>query len=148
LERHFSSSTLAYEDISHTQNDEVPNIIYFAPSFDGQTQIAIVGIGKPNNRLDYSHGDLDLLSEVADQIGTIVSLSNGQPQFEQTFAQSEINENEASMVAGEMLDAMGSNPFVGLYCAGAVAARRQAGSESRLAHRARQGIAKDHRRFD
>ncbi|MEK6752848.1 MAG: hypothetical protein AABZ00_11350 [Chloroflexota bacterium] len=110
LERHFSSSTLAYEDISHTQNDEVPNIIYFAPSFDGQTQIAIVGIGKPNNRLDYSHGDLDLLSEVADQIGTIVSLSNGQPQFEQTFAQSEINENEASMVAGEMLDAMGSNP--------------------------------------
>ncbi|MBI5822431.1 MAG: hypothetical protein HZB18_00230 [Chloroflexi bacterium] len=110
MERRFSSSTLAYEDISHTQNDETPNIIYFAPSFDGQTQIAVVGIGKPNNRLDYSHGDLDLLSEVADQIGTIVSLSNGQPQIGQTIAQSEVNESEASVVAGEMLDAMETNP--------------------------------------
>lgn len=110
LERRFPSSEISYEDISKSQNELLPDIQYFAPSFDGQTQIAVVGIGKPKSRLNYSHGDLDLLSEVADQIGTIVSLSNMQPQIRQMLAQSEINENEASALAGEMIDAIGSNP--------------------------------------
>ncbi len=110
MERRFSSSELAYEDISKTQNEHIPNIIYFAPSFDGQTQIAVVGIGKPNNKLDYSHGDLDLLSEVADQVGTIVSLSNLQPQLNQIITQSEINESEANLIAEEMIGAMEINP--------------------------------------
>ncbi len=108
MDRHFSTSDVSYEDISHIQNEKIPNIVLFAPTFDGQTQIAVVGIGKPNSRLDYSHGDLDLLSEMADQVGTIVSLSNLQPQLSQVIAQSEINENEAKLIAGEMLDAMGS----------------------------------------
>ena len=109
-ERRVSSSKVAYEDISNLQNEEFPGISYFAPSFDGQTQIAVVGIGKPNNKLDYSQGDLELLSEVADQIGTIVSLSNVQPQLDQIIIQSEINSNEASLVAEEMLGAMETNP--------------------------------------
>lgn len=110
LERRFPSSQISYEDVSNSQNELLPDIQYFAPSFDGQTQIAVVGIGKPNTRLNYSNGDLDLLSEVADQIGTIVSLHNMQPQIRQALAQSEINENEASMIAGNMLDAMETNP--------------------------------------
>ncbi|MBL8062449.1 MAG: hypothetical protein JNK32_05480 [Anaerolineales bacterium] len=110
VERRFPASTVSYEDISRTQNDQIPGIRYFAPSFDGQTQIAILGIGKPQSRLDYSRSDLDLLSEVADQVGTIVSLSNLQPQIGQMIAQSEINENEANLVAGEMLGAMAANP--------------------------------------
>ena len=109
-ERRISSSKVAYEDISNLQNEEFPGISYFAPSFDGQTQIAVVGIGKPNNKLDYSQGDLELLSEVADQIGTIVSLSNVQPQLDQIIIQSEINSSEASLVAEEMLGAMETNP--------------------------------------
>lgn len=109
-DRHISSSKVAYEDISNTQNEEFPGICYFAPSFDGQTQIAVVGIGKPNNKLDYSIGDLELLSEVADQIGTIVSLSNAQPQLSQIIIQSEINASEASIVADEMLGALEINP--------------------------------------
>ncbi len=109
-ERRVSSSKVAYEDISNLQNEEFPGISYFAPSFDGQTQIAVVGIGKPNNKLDYSQGDLELLSEVADQIGTIVSLSNAQPQLDQIIIQSEINSSEASLVAEEMLGAMETNP--------------------------------------
>ena len=109
-ERRISSSKVAYEDISNLQNEEFPGISYFAPSFDGQTQIAVVGIGKPNNKLDYSQGDLELLSEVADQIGTIVSLSNAQPQLDQIIIQSEINSSEASLVAEEMLGAMETNP--------------------------------------
>ncbi|MBI3153500.1 MAG: hypothetical protein HYZ21_15310 [Chloroflexi bacterium] len=110
LERRFPFSEISYEDISKSQNELLPDIQYFAPSFDGQTQIAVVGIGKPKTRLNYSHGDLDLLSEVADQIGTIVSLSNMQPQIRQMLAQSELNESEAGVIAGEMLDAMETNP--------------------------------------
>ncbi|MBE0681139.1 MAG: hypothetical protein IH589_04435 [Anaerolineales bacterium] len=110
VERRFSSTTMAYEDITQTQNEQFPDIQYFAPSFDGQTQIAVLGIGKPTNRLGYSQGDLDLLSEVADQLGTIVSLSNVQPQLSQIISQSELNASETSFVAGEMIDAMEINP--------------------------------------
>lgn len=109
VERHFPSSDLVYDDISHTQNMHFPDIQYFAPSFDGQTQIALVGIGKPKTRLDYSHGDLELFSEVADQIGTIVSLSNAQ-SLHQVITQSELNENNANMIADEMLDTLGHKP--------------------------------------
>src|SRR3990172_9784305 len=110
VERRFSPSTVSYEDISRTQNEQIPNIVCFVPSFDGQTEIVLLGIGKPDSKLDYSHGDLDLLSEVADQIGTIVSLSNLQPQLSQIITQSEINESEANLIAGEMIGAMEVNP--------------------------------------
>jgi hypothetical protein len=110
MNRHFSASDVAYEDISHLQNEQIPGIIYFAPTFDGQTPIAVLGIGKPNRRVDYSHGDLDLLSEVADQVGTLVSLSNLQPQLSQVIAQSQLNESEANLIADEMLETMGNKP--------------------------------------
>jgi hypothetical protein len=110
LERRFASSSLSYEDVSVTQNELLPNIVSLAPTFDGQTQIAIVGLGKPNKKLEYSNGDLDLLSEMADHIGTIVSLSNLQPQLNRFITQSEINQSEANFVAGEMLGAIGANP--------------------------------------
>lgn len=105
----FPISLLAYDDISQSQNEQFPDIIYFAPSFDGRTQIAILGVGKPNTHLEYSHGDLDLLSEVADHVGTIVSLGGVQPQISRMLSQSESNENEANVVAGKMLGAMGLN---------------------------------------
>lgn len=110
LERRFASFSLSYEDVSVIQNELLPNIVSFAPTFDGQTQIAVVGIGKPNKKLEYSNGDLDLLSEMADHIGTIVSLSNLQPQLNRFITQSEINQSEANFVAGEMLGAIGANP--------------------------------------
>ncbi|MFN8413243.1 MAG: hypothetical protein U0Z26_12720 [Anaerolineales bacterium] len=110
LDRRFSTSTLSYEDISINPNELFPNIVCFAPTFDGRTQIAIVGLGKPQNRLEYSHGDLELLSEVTDQVGTIVSLSNLQPQLGLVITQSEMNQNEANFIAGEMLDSIGTPP--------------------------------------
>ena len=106
IDARFSSSLVSYEDIVQDQNDQIPNIIYFAPSFDGQTQIAIVGVGKPNDKLDYSRGDLDLLSEVADQIGTIVSLNAPQVQPTQT----EIDESGSTLAAAGMIDAIEINP--------------------------------------
>jgi hypothetical protein len=105
----FPVSSLAYDDIFPSQNEQFPDIIYFVPSFDGQTQIAILGIGKPNTHLEYSHGDLDLLSEVADHVGTIVSLGSIQPHISQMLSQSEMNENEANAVAGKMRGAMEIN---------------------------------------
>ena len=63
---------------------------WIASSFEGQTQVAVVGIGKPKARLEYSAGDLDLLSEVADQVGTIVSLSNLRPQRQDQIRQIEV----------------------------------------------------------
>lgn len=110
VEARFPESTVSYEDISNAQNEQIPGILHFAPSFDGPTQIAVVGIGKPNRKLEYSNGDLELLSEVADQVGTIVSLGSLQPQLSQIITQSEINESEAKLVAGEMLDAMEIHP--------------------------------------
>ena len=110
VEARFPESTVSYEDMSNAQNEHIPGILHFAPSFDGPTQIAVVGIGKPNRKLEYSNGDLELLSEVADQVGTIVSLSSLQPQINQIITQSEINESEAKLIAGEMLDAMEIHP--------------------------------------
>lgn len=105
MERRFPASIVSFEDVSNAQNEQFPNIAWFAPSFDGQTQIAVVGISKPANKLDYSLGDLDLLSEVADQVGTIVSLGNLQPQVS-----AESNESKAKLAASEMIEAMEFNP--------------------------------------
>jgi hypothetical protein len=108
--KRFSASAMAYEDISGIQNEQIPDIRYIAPSFDGQNQNAVLGIGKPNTRQEYSPGDLDLFSEVADKIGTIVSLSSVQLQINRIISQSEINEHEADAVASTMFDVMEINP--------------------------------------
>ncbi|MBK9779942.1 MAG: hypothetical protein IPP55_07815 [Anaerolineales bacterium] len=110
VERRFPASAVSCEDVTNLQNDQIPSIAWFAPSFDGQTQIAVVGISKPANKLDYSRGDLDLLSEVADQVGTIVSLNNLQPKLHQNDTQSDLIEKEANIVTSEMLGAMEFNP--------------------------------------
>ncbi|MFN8400634.1 MAG: hypothetical protein U0X74_11495 [Anaerolineales bacterium] len=107
VERRFPASALSYEDVSNVQNDLFPEIIWFAPSFAGQTQIAVVGISHPANKLEYSRGDLDLLSEIADKMGTIVSLSDLQSQ--QNIVQTGLDE-EANTVANEMLNALELTP--------------------------------------
>ena len=45
---------------------------WIAPAFDGQTQVAVIGINSHKSKLDYSTGDLDLLAEVAEHVGKIV----------------------------------------------------------------------------
>lgn len=107
VERRFPASALSYEDVSNAQNDLFPEIVWFAPSFAGQTQIAVVGISQPANKLEYSRGDLDLLSEIADKMGTIVSLNDLQSQ--QNIVQTGLDE-EANTVANEMLNALELTP--------------------------------------
>jgi hypothetical protein len=109
-----SASLVACEDVSQPKNDQLSSFAWIAPSFEGQTQVAVVGIEKPKSRMDYSKGNLELLAEVADQIGTIVSLSNLQPrqsnQLRELVAESQVNVTELKSVTGEMLDAISANP--------------------------------------
>jgi hypothetical protein len=64
--------------------------------------------------MEYSTGNLALLAEVADQIGTIVSLSNVSPkksaQIRELAAESQVNVTELNSVTGEMLDSISANP--------------------------------------
>jgi len=73
-----------------------------------------VGIGKPHSRIEYSAGDLELLEEVADQIGTLVSLHNLKPgqtaQIRKMVAESQANEDELNSVAGKIKGTISMHP--------------------------------------
>jgi len=108
-----STSAVSCEDVSHPQEGQLPIVWWFAPSFEGQTQVAVVGIKKSRSRMEYSSGNLELLAEVADQIGTIVSLSNLQPkhggQIQDLVDESQTNTNELNSTATKMMDAISEN---------------------------------------
>ena len=105
---------VAFDDVYQPEDGPLPYLAWIAPSFDGQVQIALVGIGKPKIKLEYSASDLELLSEVADQIGTIVSLNNLRPQqndqIRQLVAESQESVTELNSMAGEMLGVITTNP--------------------------------------
>jgi hypothetical protein len=114
VDSHIAASLVSCDDVCQPKAERIPYIAWIAPSFEGQTQVAIVGIGKPKARLEYSAGDLDLLAEVADQVGTIVSLSNLRPnqkeQIRQLVAESQANVTELISIAGEMIETIETNP--------------------------------------
>jgi hypothetical protein len=109
----FHPTFVACEDISQPTSDRLREIAWIAPAFEGQTQVAVIAIRQPNARLDYSASDLDLLAEVADQVGTIISLSNltvgRADQIKQLVDESQIHANELDSVAGEMIAAISTN---------------------------------------
>jgi hypothetical protein len=106
----FSPEMVECEDISHPKTDQLPRIAWIAPAFEGQTQVAVVALGQPKAKPDYSAGDLELLAEVADQVGTLISLSNltagRADQIQQLVAESQAQANELNSVAGEMIAAI------------------------------------------
>jgi hypothetical protein len=103
-----SESMVGCEDVSHPKVEQLSSIAWLAPSFEGRTQVAVVGIEKSNSRMEYSTGNLELLGEVADQIGTIVSLSNLQLRQKDEARESEggsqVNVEELKSAIGNMLD--------------------------------------------
>ena len=109
----FSESLVECEDVSKPKDAQLSSFAWIAPSFEGQMQVAVVGIEKPKSRTEYSTGNLELLAEVADQIGTIVSLGSLQPkqssQLRELVAESQANVIELKSVSGEMLDAISAN---------------------------------------
>lgn len=103
----FSPEMVECEDISHPKSDQLPRVAWIAPAFEGQTQVAVIALGRPKAKPDYSAGDLELLAEVTDQVGTLISLSNltaGRAnQIQQLVAESQAHANELNSVAGEMI---------------------------------------------
>jgi hypothetical protein len=104
---------VACEDISHPKSDLLPNIAWVAPTFEGQTQVAVIALSHPNAKLDYSAGDLELLAEVADQVSSLISVSNltagRADQIQQLMAESQAHANELNSIAGEMIAAISAN---------------------------------------
>jgi hypothetical protein len=104
------AQAVACEDLSHPPAGPVSSLAWLAPSFEGRMQVAVVGIEKSRSRMEYSTGNLELLAEVADQIGTLVSLSNLQTrQGNESGAgtvESSANAQELKSVTGDMLDSI------------------------------------------
>jgi hypothetical protein len=111
LEARFSSKIFSYDDITEITDYD---LAWVAPTFDGQNQIAVVGIKKPKKKLEYSTGELDLLSEFADQIGTVISLHQLRPQQTQQIrelvSESQSNVNEINLVEKEIMSAIAKTP--------------------------------------
>jgi hypothetical protein len=109
-----AESIVACEDVSHPRGAQLLSLAWIAPSFEGQTQVAVVGIEKSISRFEYSAGNLELLEEVADQIGTIVSLSNARPRpgerIRELVVESQANATDLNSAAGTMLDSISINP--------------------------------------
>jgi hypothetical protein len=104
------------EDVSLPKNNQLQGIAWIAPAFDGPTQIAVIGLGKPTAKLDYSAGDLDLLSEVAGQVGTIVSMNNRIPhraeQIKRLVDEEQTKATEMSSAVDEMMASISTSPDV------------------------------------
>jgi hypothetical protein len=113
LNSQFPPTAVACEDISHPKTDQFPEIAWIAPAFEGQIQVAAIALRRPRAKLDYSAGDLELLAEVADQVGTLISLTNLSSsranQIQQLVDESQAQANELNSVTGEMIAAMATN---------------------------------------
>jgi len=103
----FSPQVVACNDIISITHEQLPGIDWLIPTFEGQTQVAVIGLQKPRAKLAYSAGDLDLLSEVSDQFGTMISLNNLSAgrvdQIHQLVAESQMQSTELNSLTGEMI---------------------------------------------
>jgi hypothetical protein len=79
--------------------ESIPNIEWMSSIYEGQNQIALVGLGTSKTKMDYSSGDLELFVEFADHAGTIVSIGNLLPTANPTAEETE----EINSAAEEML---------------------------------------------
>ncbi len=102
------------EDIFRLETHQLAEVAWIAPSIEGQTQIAVIGLDKPKAKLDYSTGDLDLLTEVADQVGTIVSMHNRErsEQPRQSIINTLTEESEVSSLTNEMIATISTHPDI------------------------------------
>lgn len=75
VETHIPAGLIACEDVYQPKSRKLPDTVWIAPAFDGTMQIAAIGISRPNTKIHYSTDELDLLAEVADRVGILVSTS-------------------------------------------------------------------------
>ncbi len=106
-----SASDFLCEDVSHPKAESLSSLAWIAPAFDGQAQVAVVGIDRHLSKLDYSTGDLDLLAEVAEHIGKIVMLGNRMVEYsQQAMNDTHVENNAMSFAANEMIASISVNP--------------------------------------
>jgi len=87
------ASAVSCDDVSHPKDERLSTIAWLAPSFEGQTQVAVVGIEETRSKLEYPSGSLEFLAEAADLIGTIISSSNTQASGKTDKTKSELLES-------------------------------------------------------
>ena len=111
---HLSVAEVACEDVSRPIEESLQGTAWMAPAFEARTQIAVVGIGHPIARRDYSMDDLDLLAEVADRMGSIVSMRDAQTsradRLQQLIAEAHSEADDLRSSADNMMATMASNP--------------------------------------
>lgn len=114
VESRVPAEVLSCEEVSLLKDRQIRDLEWIAPSFEGQLQVAVVGIGKPGSRLEHSAGDLVLLEEFADQVGTLVSLNNLRPrpndQIRRLIAETEANASELNSVASKIMGTISLYP--------------------------------------
>jgi len=99
----FPIEFLFCEDLSQPTTKKLSDINWIAPAFDANEQIAVVGINQPTSKLHYSSDELDLLVEVADRIGILITTSNAQKI-------SDTDSKETQTKAKEVVETIRTNP--------------------------------------
>jgi hypothetical protein len=104
----------ACDDICKSPGELAGQVAWIAPGFGAGEQVAIIGIGAPRTRMEFSDNDLDIFAEAADRIGTIIYLYNRQPLGKNRLEQmnSEIQSYEANLLAKSeaLIATLGKNP--------------------------------------
>lgn len=75
---------------------------WVSQTFEGMEPVALVGIGPSRVKLEYSSGELELLEEFTEQIGTLISINSLQKQVIQSAA-IRVTESLSSNVRSELL---------------------------------------------
>lgn len=110
----FPAEGITADDLFQPAVPPLSDMAWIAPAFAGVTQVALVGVGSPKTRLHYSPDDLDLLAEVADRVGTIVSLANLYPnkkeQIRELVSEAQTDAKDLRSSADALLAALVHNP--------------------------------------
>jgi hypothetical protein len=75
----------AKEGLTRLQG-EPDGLAYAAPIFEGMQPIALIAVGPSNTKLEYSSGELELLEDFSEQVGTFISINNAQKVLMQVAA--------------------------------------------------------------
>jgi len=103
-----------FSDICKPSTAITCRVAWLAPAFQRGELVAVLGIGPPRSRLQYSEDDLDLLAEAADRIGIMIYLHSHQPLNRDLLTQMalDVQSHEADLKAKseEFLNTLTTNP--------------------------------------
>lgn len=108
------SEDLIKADDVFQSTGQVQNIEWISSAFEGKKPIALVGIGTAHAKLNYSAGELELFTEFADHVGTIVSIGNLRPKTDHEMIElvekANAHTRDMESIADDMLETLALNP--------------------------------------